>query len=137
VPAEITPCEAETSLTDADIAAIVRGMAGGGDSAHDITTIVLTADCRLGKGHGGPCACWVASARDGFGDTATAWLRWSRLDRAVDWLVDCVTAGCPLFRGHAGGCAPYGRAADACELCHDAPRGGHTCPECGITGAGG
>lgn len=25
-----TPCEAETSLTDADVAAIVRGMAGGG-----------------------------------------------------------------------------------------------------------
>jgi hypothetical protein len=113
VPAEITPpddaemftaCERETVLTDAEIAAIVRGMAGSSDSAHHIDVIVLFADCRLSKGHDGPCACWVAHARDGFDDTATAWLRWSETARGVDWLANCVIVGCPLFRGHAGDC---------------------------------
>jgi hypothetical protein len=113
IPADITPgaaefaaCETETALADADIVAIVRSMAGSGDSAHDITTIVLWADCMLSKGHDGLCACWVASARDGFGDPSTAWLRWSETARSVDWLADCVIVGCPLFRGHVGDCWP-------------------------------
>jgi hypothetical protein len=101
-----TPCEAETSLADAEIVAIVRGMAGSADCAEGISVILLAVDCRLNRHHQGPCAAWAANARDGFGTEATAWLRWSETARTVDWLADCMTAGCPLFRGHQGDCDP-------------------------------
>jgi hypothetical protein len=101
-----TACAAETSLADAEIVAIVRGMAGSADVAEGISAILLVVDCRLGRHHQGPCAAWAANARDGFGEEATAWLRWTETARAIDWLADCVSVGCPLFRGHAGDCDP-------------------------------
>lgn len=104
-------CEAATELTDADIATIVRSVAASSDVAQDIGAVALFADCRLSREHAGAHACWVARARDGFGDEATAWLRWTGDAHTIDWLVDCTGPDCPLFRGHAGECNP--QAPDA------------------------
>lgn len=118
-----TACGAETSLTDGEIVAIVRGMAGSSDCTEVINVILLVVDCRLSANHQGPCAAWAANARDGFGDEATAWLRWTETVlaeplgtltvRAIDWLADCISVGCPLFRGHAGDCDTCGLSGTA------------------------
>jgi hypothetical protein len=99
-----TACEAKTSLTDSEIAATVRSVAGAAGVTDRIELMVLLAACKLGKDHGGPCASWVAISHDHSGDPATAWLRWSEKTRAIDWLAYCITGNCLLFRGHAGRC---------------------------------
>lgn len=109
MPAEETTatfvaCAAETGLTDADIAAIVRQSANAHGNAESIQIIVLDAVCRLAEGHGGPCADWVAQAAGRDGGNETAYLRWTKDARAIDWLTSCLTGLCLLFRGHRGPC---------------------------------
>jgi hypothetical protein len=102
-------CGITTDLTDTEIAAIIRQLAGPGGVAENIQTIAVDATCMLSSRHAGPCAGYVADAVDDLGDpasTATAWLRWSGDERVIDWLVGCVSQSCFLFRGHAGGCNP-------------------------------
>lgn len=93
-------CDMTTELTDAEIAAIVRGAAGQDGVATRLEAIAVTAECRLENRHEGDCASWQADLTDKDG---TAWLRWGD-GRRVDWLAECVTDGCPLYRGHPGPC---------------------------------
>lgn len=113
------PCHVETSLTDTDLAAVIRSAADGDGMSGPVKVSVAGAACMLEAGHSPDCGSWIASLDDD-GTTTTAWLRWNINGpapqdpdiepdcprRRVDWLVDCRVPGCILFRGHPGACRP-------------------------------
>jgi hypothetical protein len=99
-----TACGIETDLTDTEIAAIIRQLAGTSGYAENIQAIATSARCALSDRHGEPCADYVADVGDDNGGTVSAWLRWSGDDRRIDWLVVCASPACDLFRGHGGDC---------------------------------
>jgi hypothetical protein len=97
-------CYTKTSLSDAEIAAIVRGVAVNGQ-AGPFDFIDSEPDCILAAGHDGDCTGWVATLK---GKPGSAWLRW-RDDYGtgrIDWLADCAKGDCSLYRGHPGDCMP-------------------------------
>lgn len=93
-------CGMTTELTDAELAAIVRGAMDGDGITGRFEAISADAQCRLAEHHGGDCASWQASL---INEPGAAWFRWGD-SRRVDWLADCVTGGCVLYRGHPGRC---------------------------------
>lgn len=94
-------CGSEAELTDAEIAAVVRGGAVCG-VAGPISIIAMSTDCALADRHLDDCAGFIAELEDKPG---RAWLRWGD-GRRVDWLADCGDGGCGLYRGHPGECNP-------------------------------
>jgi hypothetical protein len=97
------PCEADTTLTDAELVAIVRR--GLTAAAESVDPFNLTSVCELSIGHPGR----HASLQAAFGNhRPEAWLRWDGTGRLVEWHVTpgCLVlvdgAACVHFKGHPG-----------------------------------
>jgi hypothetical protein len=101
-PQGLTECDIRTSLTDPELAAIIRTAADEDGLTGEFYTIALHANCTLEAGHEALHAGWIATTNGEVG--ATCWLRWEETARYIDWLASCVQSDCLLYRGHLGGC---------------------------------
>lgn len=101
MPDEPDVCANHATLTDSEIAWLVRSAAFDGVS-EAFAAIATEARCLLDDEHPGICADYVAELD---GEPGMAWLLWHGDDiRSIHWLAGCVKGGCRLYRGHPGGC---------------------------------
>ena len=108
---EFRNCAAETSLSDTEIAQIIRSVAVNDGAALNLFAVGTSATCQLERVHGGDCGGWVATIGPDTEETdaRNCWLRWGDARRTLAWLHDCPVnglLGCLLYEGHPGECAP-------------------------------